>query len=410
MITLYSEDKDCCGCGGCASVCPKNAISMKKNQDGFLFPEINQEKCIECGLCKKSCGYQEEYNLCMPIESYAAVNKDQVLLEKSTSGGIFSAIAEKFINSENYVCGATIDFENSKATVKHVIINSKEKLYRLQKSKYVQSSTSEVYKEVRQLLKNGETVLFSGTPCQVAEMKKVAGKNIENLYTIDIICHGVPSEEFFNEYLKREAKKKKIKINSFTFRNKKYGWGLDGNISGITEQGKKIEMIINPENSSYYHYFLEGEIYRESCYVCPYANNRRVGDLTIGDYWGIEKNNPELLSENGGPFDEKKGISCLMVNTKQGKNLIEKFGTKIEKYPVSYTNISMVNTQLNHPASHTELRSIIFEIYRGNGYDEIESIFEKYRSRQEKIKKIKRRVKKILPDKVVCVIKNKRKK
>lgn len=409
MITLYSEEKACCGCGGCASVCPKNAILMKKNQDGFLFPEINQEECIECGLCRKTCAYQGEHNLCMPIESYAAANKDWKLLEQSTSGGIFSAIAEELINSDGYVCGAAIDFENSMAIVKHAIFNSKENLYKLQKSKYVQSSTNKVYKEVRELLKSGKEVLFSGTPCQVEEMKKVAGKNVEKLYTVDIICHGVPSEDFFNEYLKCEAEKKKIEINSFEFRNKRYGWGLDGNISGITEQGKKIEMVINPECSSYYHYFLSGEIYRESCYVCPYADNRRTGDLTIGDYWGIEENNPELLIENSGPLESKKGISCLMVNTAQGKKLIEKFGKKIEKYPVIYSNITMTNAQLNHPASHTEIRNKIFESYRENGYAEIERMFEKYRSRQEKMKKIKKGVKRVLPDKIVCIIKNKRK-
>lgn len=407
MITLYFEEKDCCGCGGCGSVCPQNAILMKRNQDGFCFPVINHEECIECGLCRKSCAYQSEKELCMPIESYAATNKDRKLLEKSTSGGIFSAIADTFINNGGYVCGAAVDFENSIAMVKHAVINSKENLYRLQKSKYVQSNTSEVYREVRKLLKSGKAVLFSGTPCQVAEMKKVAGKAEEKLYTIDIICHGVPSEEFFNEYLKREVEKKKIKINSFDFRNKKYGWGLDGNISGITEQGKKIEKIINPENSSYYHYFLKGEIYRESCYVCPYANKQRVGDLTIGDYWGIEKNNPELLKENSGPLDDKKGISCLMINTEHGKKLMEEFGQKIDKYPVSYSDIAMANTQLNHPASHTELRNKIFELYRENGYDEIESMFEKYRNKQEKIRIIKRRIKKILPDKIVCAIKNK---
>ena len=410
MITLYSEEKACCGCGGCGSVCPKNAISMKKNKDGFLFPVINQEKCIECGLCRKSCAYQSEKELRMPIESYAATNKDRRLLERSTSGGIFSAIADAFLSNGGYVCGAIVDFEKSIATVKHAVICSKEDLYRLQKSKYVQSNTSEVYRDVKKLLKSGKTVLFSGTPCQVAEMKKVAGKAAENLYTIDIICHGVPSEVFFNEYLKREAEKKKIEITSFDFRNKKYGWGLDGNISGITEQGKKTEMVINPENSSYYHYFLSGEIYRESCYACPYANKQRVGDLTIGDYWGIEKNNPELLKENSGPLDDKKGISCLMINTEHGKNLMEEFGAKIEKYPVSYSNIAMANTQLNHPASHTEFRNRIFELYRENGYGEIESMFEKYRNRQEKIRRIKRGVKKILPDKIVCAIKNKRKK
>ena len=174
MITLYNDKTECCGCGACSSACPKDAITMQENEYGFIYPEIDSKKCVECGLCISSCHYKSANDLHIPIKSLAAVNKDDTLLKNSASGGMFSAIAEAFLNEGGCVCGAAMDFKDNVADVRHIMIHSTGELYRLQKSKYVQSSTDKAYKELQTLLKNGEEVLFSGTPCQVEAAKSIA--------------------------------------------------------------------------------------------------------------------------------------------------------------------------------------------------------------------------------------------
>lgn len=347
MIELFAEKKNCCGCGACSSICPKNAITMQEDEYGFIYPEIDSKKCVECGLCISSCHYKSADDLHTPIKSLAAVNRDDTLLENSASGGMFSAIAEAFLNEGGCVCGAAMDFKDNVADVRHIMIHSLNELYRLQKSKYVQSSTDKIYKELRTLLKNGEKVLFSGTPCQVEAAKSIAKRAGGKLYTIDIICHGVPSQRFFN-----------------------------------------------------------GEISRECCYHCPYAQKQRVGDVTVGDYWGIEQYNPELLVEHGGTINSRKGVSCLLINTEQGQQLIEKYGSKIESYPVEFSNIAQVNTQLNQPAKHTDLRNKIFEKYKSNGYARVESMFECYQQKQKAKQSVKNCMRRVLPKSTIRLLKN----
>lgn len=406
MITLYNDKTKCCGCGACSSACPKDAITMQEDEHGFIYPKIDSKKCVECGLCINSCHYKSADDLRTPIKSLAAFNRDDTLLKNSASGGMFSAIAEAFLNEGGCVCGAAMDFKDNVADVRHIVIHSTSELNQLQKSKYVQSNTDKIYKELRTLLKNGEKVLFSGTPCQVEAAKSIAKRAGGKLYTIDIICHGVPSQRFFNDFIACEAEKRKMKINSFEFRDKKYGWGLDGSIVGKNTNNVKIEEVVNPNTESYYYYFLMGEIYRNCCYKCPYAKKQRVGDITIGDYWGIEQYNPELLVEHGGTINRWKGVSCLLVNTEQGQHLIEKYGSKIESYPIEFSNIAQVNTQLCHPAKHTDLRNKIFEKYKSKGYAGVEYMFDCYKQKQKIKQSIKKCMRKVLPKSAIKLLKN----
>lgn len=301
---------------------------------------------------------------------------------------------------------SAMDFKDNVADVRHIMIHSLNELYRLQKSKYVQSSTDKIYKELRTLLKNGEKVLFSGTPCQVEAAKSIAKRAGGKLYTIDIICHGVPSQRFFNDFIACEAEKRKMKINSFDFRDKKHGWGEKGSIVCADIKGDVIESPIAPDTTSYYYYFFNGEISRECCYHCPYAQKQRVGDVTVGDYWGIEQYNPELLVEHGGTINSRKGVSCLLINTEQGQQLIEKYGSKIESYPVEFSNIAQVNTQLNQPAKHTDLRNKIFEKYKSNGYARVESMFECYQQKQKAKQSVKNCMRRVLPKSTIRLLKN----
>lgn len=365
---LCSEDA-CCGCGACAVKCPKDAISIKTNEFGFKYPYIDSNRCVDCKVCQKICSFNNEKKI-NNYKCYAGGSQDDNLLMKSASGGIFSAIASRFIEKGGYVCGSASFFENGEARVEHIIINNLESLYKLQGSKYVQSDTVDCFRKIGKLMKNGFKVLFSGTPCQVDAVKSLYGRYSGTLlFTIDIICHGVPSQSFFNGYLKEYQKRNKQELSYFDFRNKKYGWGL----TGIAKFINGIEKTVTPEKSSYYRYFEDGEIFRENCYKCPYANLNRVGDITIGDYWGVEKYSPELLDK--GTLSEKKGISCLLINNNIGEKMLSEYGIKLVVYPVEVSKVMILNTQLKEPTKYTQKRQRLLKRFRDNGYSSIEKFF-----------------------------------
>ncbi len=392
MEKVYLSKDKCCGCALCQNVCPKSAIKMIPDKYGYKYPVIDQKKCIDCGLCRKNCIFIN-HDLNQVKDTYAAKNMNRDELLKSSSGGIFSAIADAFISNNGYVCGAVMNFENGNVNIKHEVINSSNGLYKLQGSKYVQSDISDVLVEVKNKLKDGKDVLFSGTPCQVAAIKKFT-KNVKNgqLYTIDIICHGVPNQKFFNDYVQYNCEKNKYKINEFVFRDKEYGWGEEGNIFAQTFSNHTVKQKITTENSSYYKYFFEAEISRKSCYHCPFAQDQRVGDITVGDYWGVQDYSPELMKENGGNFASSEGISCLLINTDNGNELIDKFGINLYKENVDYDKIKIVNTQLTVPAQHTKLRNRLLDAYIKKGYAGVEKIYE----RQYAWHRLKQLIKKIL--------------
>lgn len=405
-VTEYVKKKqECCGCGLCYEKCPKKAIQMTEDEYGFLYPVIDREKCIECGICKKICAFQKE-DLNTVKACYAAVNCDKQWLKKSASGGIFSAIAESFLKNGGIVCGAQMTFSEGRAQVKHVAIDNIRDLERLQGSKYVQSDIKELFESTLEQLKQGKKVLFSGTPCQVTALNRFVGmKYAENLYTLDIICHGVPNIQFFNDYIETNFTRKSIFLQKFTFRDKKYGWGVKGSFNGVNAQKEEITEKMDSETSSYYRYFLKGEIYRDSCYYCPFAQENRAGNLTLGDYWGVERFDPELLEKNGGPFQEQEGVSCLMVNNAKGETLLKEDGQGILKREILMENVKVINTQLKKPAVHTELRNKILKTYVQKGYGEVEQIFTRQRLVEKAKKMVKDIIKKVLPDSVVEKIK-----
>lgn len=391
---LYNKNA-CCGCGACAVVCPKNAISMLEDKYGFVYPSIDSNLCINCGKCKKNCAFiaEKESN---EFSCYACANKNNDQILKSASGGAFSAIAYAFLKSGGYVCGATCKIVNGIVKVEHEIISKIEELPKLQGSKYVQSSTIDAFKKIRELIQEGKMVLFSGTPCQVDAIRKICTEYIgKNLFTIDLICHGVPSQKFFNGYLANYQQRKKSQLTYIDFRNKKFGWGL----TGLAIFSNNHEDIITPEVSSYYKLFLDGEIYRENCYSCPYANLKRVGDLTIGDYWGIEKYSPDIMMKPN--ISSMEGVSCLLINNERGKKIIDEYGEGLAMYPVEIEKIMKINTQLREPACHTVERDKILSIFSNDGYATIEKMFQ----RKKIIRKIKRGIKKIVPKPIKKVLK-----
>lgn len=400
-IKLYDSKEDCCGCGACLNICPKNAIEMKEDENGFYYPVIDEKLCIHCRMCQKVCFYQIEKRGNISKKAYAAVNLNESDLLNSASGGIFSAIASEFLKDNGIVFGSSLNIEKNNVKIKHVSAQTIEELKKMFGSKYVQSSTERTFKEVLSFLKQGKKVLYSGTPCQIDGLYGFLGKKYDNLFTIDLICHGVPNEKFLNSYLNYEKEKNYLsEIKDFYFRDKKNGWGMNSKIIGVTIDNKEKIIYKKSGFSSYFTLFLNSDIYRENCYSCKYASERRVGDITIGDFWGIEKAHPELLKKKY--FDVEKGISCILVNTLQGDKLLKSYGNNILKENSTIEKIKLKNTQLVKPSKKSEKRDEICKIYRESGYEEVEKYFlKKYRKQI-----IKQHIFQLIPKSIKKLIKN----
>lgn len=385
---LYQEKSDCCGCGACLNICPRNAIRMAADECGFLYPKIDVDLCVGCRKCTSVCAFQNINENNTPLNTYAAVSQNKEQAVKSASGGIFASLAEDYINKGGIVFGAAFD---EKRGVSHRSINKTEMLYLLQGSKYVQSKIGNTYKETKELLNSGRKVLFSGTPCQIAGLKSYLGKEYDGLLTVDIICHGVPSEKIFQSYLRFIEDKYEGKLTDFTFRDKNIGWGINGKAVFENQAGKKKKVTLWQSGSSYLFYFIKGWIYRENCYRCKYAGAHRPGDITLGDYWGIEKQHPEFLSDG---WDESKGISVVIANTEKGKVALEGL-QEVEFRQSTFKKAAVANGQLRHPSEQGK-RSEILELYRSGGWNALEQMYQK----KIGLKKYSSQIKAIIPQNI----------
>lgn len=312
-ICNYDE---CTGCAACLNVCPVNCITFKEDVEGFLRPFINESKCIQCGKCVKTCPANGDNNFNYSkndMKAYAYINGDLKTLQGSASGGAFSALAKKILAENGVVFGAC--YEN-KFTVIHKGITREEQLQLLRDSKYVQSNIKNTYIEVKKYLEQGRLVLFTGTPCQIAGLySSINYKKYNNLYTIDILCHGVPNPKIFRKYI-TYLEEKYGKIKKYTFRDKsKWGWGSWGSFiynDKCTGKEKKRNFIVPTDY--YYSLYFKDINFRESCYKCKYAAIPRIADLTLGDYWGIDDVMPNIKSRDG--------VSLILVNNTHGEKLI----------------------------------------------------------------------------------------
>lgn len=403
-IVLFDKKENCCACGACFNICPKNAISMVTDEYGFMYPKIDEEKCIGCGACQRVCAFQYIEEINKPKNVFVSARRDNDKIMQSASGGIFAVFAEKILKENGIVCGAALVEENGVLEPKHICIDKIEDLSKLLGSKYVQSDTNTVYKDIKKYLLDNRKVLFSGTPCQVAGLKLFLGKCYNNLLTLDIICHGVPNAEFFKGYLNVLEKKFNGKVLDFKFRDKKCGWGP---YTMYVKMLKSDKIVVNKyfplEESSYAHMFLCTENLRKNCYKCKYTNENRTGDITIGDYWGVEKEHPDLLRENGGILDRYKGISVAIVNTNNGKIWLDKCKNELYLYPSTFEQAAKVNTQLREPSSYGKFRNKIMALYKEGGYDAVDKFYYDKVIRRILIKK---QIKKVIPKVVWSSLKN----
>ena len=337
MNTIEIVNKNqCCGCGGCAQKCPRQAISMIEDEEGFLYPKINKQKCVDCGLCNKVCPQLKELNdIDVQHKIYALYNKDRDIQFKSSSGGVFTELAKYVLENDGVVYGAAY---YDKFKVKHIEIKKIEEINKLRKSKYIQSNIRDSYRKIEQELKEKKLVLFSGTPCQVNGLKNFLIRDYENLITCDLVCHGVPSPKAFKQYLKNYENKLNEEIVEYDFRNKDIkGYEKLGKI--VTKSGKIKYLKFGLD--SYYNNFLEGNIFRESCYNCHYSNMKRVGDITIGDYIGVLEMQPEAYSQ--------EGTSICIINSENGMKIFEKVKNKFNLFETTEKKIKKYNSNLNKP-------------------------------------------------------------
>ena len=323
----------CCGCSACKNICPKNAIEMCEDEYGFKYPMINKDLCINCGLCEKICPIKNNTNKKEKnIYAYACYNKNINDRLNSSSGGIFILLAKYIIKQNGVVFGATFDKEFN---VIHSYVENEDELFKLMGSKYVQSDIGDSYKKAELFLKENRCVLFTGTPCQIEGLKKYLKKDYEKLITQDIICHGVPSPIVWREYLKFQKKKNyNNKIKNIFFRNKDRGW-TSYRIKIIFENKVYSNDL---EKDLYMQSFLKNLCLRDSCYNCKFKKMYRESDITLGDYWGINKFHKNM--------NDNKGTSLVIVNSEKGKKIFDAISSYIIFSKTDLTNALKYNSSM----------------------------------------------------------------
>ena len=374
MDMMYHDPSECSGCFACRDVCPQGAVAVATDRSGFLYPEIDTDKCISCGLCSRICGYQKGNSGNKPVKVFAAAAKNDKILMNAASGGIFSVMARHFVDSGGIVCGAAMTRKKTGFDVHHVFSDNERDLHKLASSKYVKSSTDGIFRKAEEILRSGKQLLFSGTPCQIAALKAYLRKDYENLFTVDLICHGVPSLRLFNDYIDLYEKKHSCTVTDFRFRDKSSGQGMYYRITekrGETSFKKRKSGKL----SSYFGLFLKGAIYRENCYSCPYASEKRISDITIGDYWGIYQEHGDEIRKAG--LDNRKGISCVLINTDKGSRMWDIISSELRSFESELRKVSAHNEQLRKPSAKPAGRTKIMRAYISGGYKAVDEIYRK---------------------------------
>jgi len=355
--TVRSHKAECTGCGACVSICPRKAITMQPDEEGFLYPAVNGDLCVECDLCEKRCPVGKE----IPehkLHAYGMQHKDEEIRRQSSSGGVFTALARGMFARGGVVFGAAFD---EALRVEHIGAFDEAELAAMRGSKYVQSDAADAMGNAASLLERGIPVLFSGTPCQIAGLKACVGKKYEDqLLTVDFVCHGVPSPGVFASYLRELEHKHGRRVSAYAFRDKRLGWK---NFSAVATFEDGTEHVGQQTTEPFLYGFLQNLYLRPSCVQCSaLRGGRHVSDITIADLWGAERICPEK--------DDDSGLSLVFVHTQKGRKAIEAAGTQLHSFPVQdIAQMLRVNPSIEHTASAHAKRKKFFAAYAQKGFD-----------------------------------------
>lgn len=387
MLSIVEKSK-CCGCSACVQRCPKQCISLREDAEGFLYPEVDTSHCVNCGLCEQVCPELHADAERRPLQTFAAINPDAGVRLASSSGGVFTVLAEQVIDAGGVVFGAAFD---AHWEVRHRYAETREELAAFRGSKYVQSVIGDTFLQAERFLKSGRQVLFSGTPCQIAGLRRFLRRDYDHLLCVDFVCHGVPSPGVFRAYLAEEMTKiarkgeKKYRfafstipsipkadvlaarlgcrIDDIRFRDKTNGWkkfSFALSLSRASAAGEKIQFcaLNSFTENAFMQAFLRDLILRPSCYACPAKCFRSGSDLTLGDYWGVEREAPHL--------DDDGGTSLVFVNSERGQHFLSSLPFAFHSQPFErvHAHNSSISVSVNRPIN----RKFFFMMLSRSGF------------------------------------------
>lgn len=356
MISITDKSK-CCGCTACANVCPKKCISMQSDEEGFSFPTIDKSKCINCNLCERVCPIANRHkNESKPPQVFYGYNKNHDVLMQSSSGGVFSSLAEYVLSQGGVVFGAMFD-DNLK--VRHGYIENASKLNKIRGSKYVQSDMNICFSQAKDFLLQGRLVLFTGTPCQIAGFKRFLQKDYSNLITQDFICHGVPSPMVWEKYKNQQVVKYNSKLTMASFRDKPTDW-LNYHVTMEFENGQKSSVA--HAKSEYIKMFLSNKCLRDSCYRCVFKGKERDSDITLADFWGANIIRPKTYN--------KMGTSLIIINSKKGSEIFDSIKQHLEYKQIGLTLPALFNPSFSHSTRRPGKRESFMKKIKDMSFDE----------------------------------------
>lgn len=352
VLKEICSKEECYGCSACYNICPLDCITMKPDKEGFLYPSIDQEKCVDCKKCLSVCPAKNNIKIDEEIQYYYAVKHDDEIRKNSTSGGMFTALSDYVLENNGFVVGASL---NRDFKVSHIIVNDINGRNTLRGTKYVQSDLNRIFRKIKETLLEGNMVLFVGTPCQVDGLNFFLEEKYDNLITCDVLCHGAPSPKVFKSYIEFIQKKTKDKLLEYSFRDKKQGW------RGYTVRAilENRELKNNLWLRSFNYLFSQNYINRPVCLHCKYAAFKRVSDVTIGDYWGVERYYPDL--------EDKLGVSLVIINTKKGREIFDIISKNLDKIKIKKEEA--IQSSLTKPTSFNKKRDKFWKEYLNNSYE-----------------------------------------
>ncbi len=347
-MRLYKEKKDCCGCGACANTCPAEAISMVKDEEGFLYPHVDPTLCTDCGLCQKVCPIKTPDQTKSDHLFYGAQAKNGALRLSGSSGGVFSLLSQYVLDRQGVAFGAA--FYNDYQEVAHTSANHPRQLEQLKRTKYVQSNIGDCFRQIKELLSQGQWVLFCGTPCQTRGLQLMLGVDYSRLITVDLVCYGVPSPGLWQDYVQHLENRYGSRLTGFSFRDKRNR--DNGHTLSYTIGDKEIAKPLTAD--PYCQLYFWNYTIRPSCHKCKFCSPRRSCDFTLGDFWGIEKVKPEM--------DDGMGNSLVILHSKKAQEIWQQISSKLSSFACEQEQT--VQPRLTTPTPPARQRELFMKTYR----------------------------------------------